>query len=65
MQDSTPNLSRRLGGLLFLSWIGLIVIVFIFVMIPAESALAQALPEGFWRLRDMIYPLFYSQSVYG
>lgn len=65
MQDSAPNSARRLGGLLFLAWIGLVVMVFILVMIPAESGLAQALPTGFWRLRDMIYPLFYSRSVYG
>lgn len=65
MQDSAFNLRRRLGGLLFLGWTGLVIIVFILVMIPPESALAQSLPAGFWQLREMIYPLFFSQSVYG
>jgi hypothetical protein len=64
MQHSASNLRRRLGGLLYLTWTGLVIAVFILVMIPPESGLAQSLPEGYWQLREIIFPWFSSQSVY-
>lgn len=64
MTDNANAWLRRIGGILFLAWIGLVVLIFVLVMVPAESGLAQVLPTGFWQLRGMIYPLFYSPSVY-
>ena len=45
-------------------WFSLLISVFVIVTIPAEGRFAALLPEVFWKLRDMIYPLFFSPSLY-
>ena len=50
--------------LLILVWFFLLIVVFVFVTIPAEGRLTSLLPEVFWRVREVIYPLFFSPSLY-
>ena len=49
---------------LILIWFSLVISVFVIVTIPEEGRFASLLPEVFWKLREVIYPLFYSPSLY-
>jgi len=53
----------RTASIFILSWIALLVLVFVLVTIPAQSALNTYLPDVFWQLREMIYPLFYGPAI--
>lgn len=57
---------RRLNrplSMIFVMWMMLVALVFAVVTIPPESQLSQWLPRGFWYMRELIYPLFYSPAV--
>jgi len=54
----------RIATLLILAWFGLLLTVFILVTVPETLRSSIVLPELFWRLRDLIYPLFYSPSLF-
>jgi hypothetical protein len=56
--------SGAASTLLILVWFFLLIVVFVIVTIPAEGRLASLLPEAFWKVREVIYPLFYSPSLY-
>lgn len=47
-----------------LVWFLILVAIFVIVTVPAEGRLATVLPDAFWKLRDVIYPLFFSPSVF-
>jgi hypothetical protein len=47
-----------------LLWFFFLITVFVIVTIPAEGRLNSLLPEVFWRVREVIYPLFFSPSLY-
>lgn len=49
---------------LMLVWFSLLISVFVIVTIPAEGRFTRLLPEVFWKLREVIYPLFFSPSLY-
>ncbi len=49
---------------LILVWFFLLIAVFVIVTIPAVGRVTSLLPEVFWRVRDVIYPLFFSPSLY-
>lgn len=49
---------------LILVWFFLLVAVFVIVTVPAEGRLVTLLPEIFWKVREVIYPFFFSPSVY-
>jgi len=49
---------------LMLLWFTLLICTFVIVTIPAEARLTRLLPEVFWKLREVIYPLFFSPSLY-
>lgn len=44
-------------------WFFLVITVFVIVTVPAEGRLTSLLPGLFWRLREVIYPLFSSPSI--
>jgi hypothetical protein len=50
--------------LLILVWFSLLISVFVIVTIPAEGRFTRLLPEVFWKFREVIYPLFFSPSLY-
>lgn len=50
--------------LLILVWFFLLIVVFVIVTIPALGSTTGLLPEVFWRIRELIYPLFFSPSLY-
>jgi hypothetical protein len=50
--------------LLILVWFFFLIFVFIIITIPAEGHLPSILPEAFWKIRELIYPLFFSPSLY-
>lgn len=50
--------------LLILVWFSLLISVFVIVTMPAEGRFTRLLPEVFWKLREVIYPLFFSPSLY-
>jgi hypothetical protein len=50
--------------LLILVWFILLIVVFVIVTIPEQGRLASLLPEAFWKVREVIYPLFFSPSLY-
>jgi hypothetical protein len=50
--------------LLILVWFFFLISVFIIITIPAEGRLSSTLPEAFWKIRELIYPLFFSPSLY-
>jgi hypothetical protein len=50
--------------LLILMWFFLLILVFVIVTIPAEGRLTSLLPEAFWKVREVIYPLFFSPSLF-
>jgi hypothetical protein len=59
--------SKPLGAtatLLILVWFFILIAIFVIVTIPAEGRLSSLLPEVFWRVREVIYPLFFSPSLY-
>lgn len=45
-----------------LVWFFLLIAVFVIVTIPADGRLTSLLPEVFWKVREAIYPLFFSPS---
>lgn len=47
-----------------LVWFLILISVFVIVTVPAEGRVATVLPDFFWKLRELIYPLFSSPSVY-
>ena len=47
----------------FLLWFSVLIFVFVVVTVPAEGRLAGLLPVVFWKVRDVIYPLFFSPSI--
>ena len=49
---------------LMLIWFSLVISVFVIVTIPEEGRFPSLLPEIFWKLREVIYPLFYSPTQY-
>ncbi len=49
---------------LILVWFFLLIAVFVIVTIPAVGRVTSLLPEVFWRVREVIYPLFFSPSLY-
>jgi hypothetical protein len=49
---------------LILVWFSLLISVFVIVTIPAEGRFTRLLPEVFWKLREVIYPIFFSPSLY-
>ena len=49
---------------LILVWFSLVISVFVIVTIPEDVRFARLLPEVFWKLREVIYPLFFSPSLY-
>ena len=54
----------RIATLLILAWLASLLTVFILVTVPEALRTSTVLPELFWRLRDLIYPLFYSPSLF-
>jgi hypothetical protein len=54
----------RIATLFILAWLVLLSTVFILVTVPEALRSSTVLPELFWRLRDLIYPLFYSPSLF-
>jgi hypothetical protein len=54
----------RVSVFLILVWFSLLISVFVIVTIPAERRFTALLPEGFWKVREVIYPLFFSSSLY-
>jgi hypothetical protein len=56
--------SSRLSVFLILVWFSLLISVFVIVTIPAERRFTGQLPEIFWKVREVIYPLFFSPSLY-
>jgi len=54
----------RASIFLMLLWFTLLISVFVIVTVPAEGRVTRVLPEVFWKLREVIYPLFFSPSLY-
>ena len=54
----------RASIFLILLWFFLLTSMFVIVTIPAEGRLAMLLPDVFWKVREVIYPLFFSPSLY-
>jgi hypothetical protein len=50
--------------LLLVAWMMLVALVFALVTLPSEGRFYPILPSGFWRLRELILPFFYSPSIY-
>lgn len=49
---------------LLIAWMIASIALYILVTAPAEGRLPSLLPHLFWQIRDMVYPLFYSPSMY-
>ena len=49
---------------LILAWFSLVISVFVIVTIPEEVRFTRLLPAVFWKLREVIYPLFFSPYLY-
>lgn len=49
--------------LLLLVWMTCVTFTYVLIMIPPESRLAQRVPAELWKLRDLIYPLFFSPAI--
>ena len=47
-----------------LVWFSLVISVFVIVTIPEEVRFTRLLPAVFWKLREVIYPLFFSPYLY-
>jgi hypothetical protein len=43
-----------------IGWFFLVIMTFVIVTVPAEGRLIDLLPDMFWKLREVIYPLFFS-----
>jgi hypothetical protein len=43
-----------------IGWFSLVIMTFVIVTVPAEGRLIDLLPDMFWKLREVIYPLFFS-----
>jgi hypothetical protein len=51
---------RLLVTLSIIGWFFLVIMTFVIVTVPAEGRLIDLLPDMFWKLREVIYPLFFS-----
>jgi len=49
---------------LLIAWILSSFALYILVTVPPESRIASFLPSFFWHLREIIYPYFFSPSLY-
>lgn len=49
---------------LLIAWMIAALALYILVTVPAEGRLLSLLPSLFWQMRDMVYPFFYSPSLY-
>ncbi len=49
---------------LILVWFFLLIAVFVIVTVPAEGRLNSLLPDVFCKVREVIYPLFFSPSLF-
>jgi hypothetical protein len=47
-----------------LVWFVFLIAVFVMVTIPVDGRLVNLLPDIFWKVREVIYPLFFSPSLY-
>jgi hypothetical protein len=50
--------------ILLVAWMGGVIVVFALVTLSPEGRLYSILPSAMRSLRDLIYPLFYSPSIY-
>lgn len=50
--------------LLIFMWFFLLIVVFVVVTVPTEGRLTSLLPGFFWKVREVIYPFFFSPSLY-
>ena len=60
----TMKLPGAASTFFILLWFFFLITVFVIVTIPARGRLTSLLPEVFWRVREVIYPLFFSPSLY-
>lgn len=50
--------------MLLVAWMAVVIVVFALVTLSPEGRMYSILPSVMCRLRDLIYPLFYSPSIY-
>lgn len=59
-----PNSPGKFSIVLILAWHIILIMIFVIVMVPAEGGIINPLPDIFWKIRELIYPIFYSPSLY-
>ena len=55
--------SRIVVDVALLAWMGLAVALYLLVTMPADGPLAAVLPDFVMRMRDIVFPFFFSKSV--
>lgn len=56
------KLLKNYTNFLILIWFFLIVLLYIFVTVPNREPFTSLVPEPFWNIRNIVYPLFFSPS---
>lgn len=59
-----PKSQGAFSMVLMLVWYILLLTIFVIVTVPAEGRITNLLPDVFWKIRELIYPIFYSPSLY-
>lgn len=59
-----PKSPGTLSTVLILVWSILLITIFVIVTVPAEGPITNLLPDVFWEMRELIYPILYSPSLF-